>query len=376
MHIKPFQATYPIFDRIPSPDIFCAEAKNAFLDYQRNRLLTQTEHEAVYIYQIEDGHHRRHTGLIAANDVQDFFLGKVKKHEKTLSERELKQKDLLLRWGAVLKPVLLTYPPVAEVNAWIQHFTATNPLLFETFFQAEGQTHRAWMVAGPDDIRHLQELFVQHVPSVYIADGHHRTSTLALLHQTLKHEYPELDFDYLFCAYFATDQLDILDYNRVVEGLNDLKPEKFFEKIGKVCTIEHIEHPRKPRRKYELKLFFREHWYRLNWRQEVLNAFHPSPRTLPVLLDVSLLNELVLHNILGIKDVRTDTRITYVEGTKGLQGIRKAVRNNPDRIGFALHPVSFEDMMRIADAGKILPPKSTYFEPRMKTGTLIKSLKK
>jgi uncharacterized protein (DUF1015 family) len=121
---------------------------------------------------------------------------------------------------------------------------------------------------------------------------------------------------------------------------------------------------------------FRDHWYRLHWRPEVLHSFHPTPRTLPVLLDVSLLNELVLHDILGIRDVRTDTRITYVEGNKGLQGIRKALRNNPDRIGFALYPVSFEDMMRIADAGKILPPKSTYFEPRMKTGTLIKSLKK
>jgi len=376
MHIKPFRATYPIFERIPSPDAFCSDAKNAFLDYQRNRLLAQADQEAVFVYQIEDAHRRRHTGLIAANDVRDFLAGKVKKHEKTLSEREQKQKDLLLRWGAVLKPVLLTFPPVAELNAWMQAVIAANAPLFETHFDADGQTHRAWMVAAPDAIQHLQDLFVRHVPSVYIADGHHRTSTLALLHETLKPEYPELDFDYLFCAFFATDQLDILDYNRVVHGLNNLRPEQFFAHLSKVCNIEYIEHPRKPRRKYELKLFFRENWYRLEWRPEVLNAFHPSPRTLPVLLDVSLLNELVLHNILGIKDVRTDTRITYIEGTKGLQGIRKAVRNHSDRLGFALHPVSFEDMMRIADAGKILPPKSTYFEPRMKTATLIKSLKK
>lgn len=372
MHIKPFRATYPVFDRIPSPDAFCADAKHAFLDYQRNRLLTEADREAIFVYQIEDAH-RRHTGLIAANDVRDFFLGKVKKHEKTLSEREQKQKDLLLRWGAVLKPVLLTFPPVTALNDWMQNYLAAHAPLFETHFQNEGQTHRTWMVDSPEDIRHLQDLFVQNVPNVYIADGHHRTSTLALLHDTLKHEHPNLDFDYLFCAYFATDQLDILDYNRVVEGLNGLAPEKFFERLSKVCSIEYIEHPRKPRRKYELKMLFRDNWYRLHWRPEVLNAFHPSPRTLPVLLDVSLLNELVLHNILGIQDVRTDTRITYVEGSKGLKGIRKAAHT--DRLGFALYPVSFEDMMRIADAGKILPPKSTYFEPRMKTATLIKSLK-
>lgn len=375
MHIKPFRATYPVFDRIPSPDDFCANAKHAFPDYQRDRLLTQIEQEAIFVYQIEDAH-RRHTGLIAVNDVRDFFLGKVKKHEKTLSEREEKQKELLLRWGAVLKPVLLTFPPVAQLNAWMQQITEANSPLYETHFAADGQTHRTWMVASPDDIRFLQELFAEHITSVYIADGHHRTSTLALLHQTLKPEYPELDFDNLFCAYFATDQLDILDYNRVVEGLNKLSPEQFFGRLAQVCSIEYIEHPRKPRRKFEIKMCFRDHWYRLHWRSEVLNSFHPTPRTLPVLLDVSLLNELVLHDILGIRDVRTDTRITYVEGNKGLQGIRKSLRNSPDRIGFALHPVSFGDMMRIADAGKILPPKSTYFEPRMKTGTLIKSLKK
>ncbi|MEQ1747135.1 MAG: DUF1015 family protein [Saprospiraceae bacterium] len=375
MHIKPFRAIYPIFDRIPSPDTFCSEAKNAFLDYQRNRLLTQTDSEAIFIYQIEDAH-RSHIGLVAVNDVRDFFLGKVKKHEKTLSERENKQKDLLLRWGAVLKPVLLTFPPVAQINAWMRDHATASTLLFETRFVADGQTHRAWAVDDPDAIRHLQALFEQHVPSVYIADGHHRTSTLALLHEQLKPEYPELDFDNLFSAYFATDQLDILDYNRVVEGLNRLSPEQFFGRLAKVFSIQHVEHPRKPRRKFEIKMLFREHWYRLHWRPELLNSFRPTKQSLPVLLDVTLLNELVLHDILGIQDLRTDTRVTYVEGNKGLQGIRKAVRNAPDRTGFVLYPVSFDDMMCIADAGKILPPKSTYFEPRMKTGTLIKSLGK
>ncbi|MFN0015539.1 MAG: DUF1015 family protein [Saprospiraceae bacterium] len=375
MHIKPFRASFPIFNKIPSPDIFCSEAKNAFLDYQRNRLLMQTDSEAIFIYQIE-GAHRSHIGLVAVNDVQDFFLGKVKKHEKTLSEREIKQKDLLLRWRSVLKPVLLTFPPVAPINAWMRdHATARN-LLYEIRFASDGQTHRAWSVADPEAVRHLQALFQQHVPNVYIADGHHRTSTLALLHNQFKPEHPDLDFDNLFAAYFATDQLDILDYNRVVEGLNQISPEQFFGRLAKVFTIQHVEHPRKPRRKFEIKMLFREHWYRLHWRPESLESFRLTQQSLPVLLDVSLLNELVLHDILGIQDLRTDTRVTYVEGNKGLQGIRKAVRNDPNRMGFVLYPVSFSDMMCIADAGKILPPKSTYFEPRMKTGTLIKSLEK
>lgn len=373
MHIHPFRAIYPIFERIASPDDFCANAKHAFLDYQRDQLLTQVEQPAIFVYQIQTAH-RTHTGIIAANDLDDFHKGKVKKHERTLSERELRQQELLLRWGAILKPVLLTFPPVPDLNAWMQNFIETHEPLFTVHFADERQTHRAWMLNDADQIRYLQQLFAQQVPDVYIADGHHRTSTIALLRQQ-QAQHPDMDFGRLFCAYFATDQLDILDYNRVVEGMNGLQPEVFFRQLGHLCTIQYVEHPRKPRHKYEMKMLFRDHWYRLHWQPELLqHAQRNNP--LPALLDVSLLNEYILQGILGIQDVRTDTRITYVEGTKGLKGIRKAVGQHPERIGFVLHPVAFDDMMRIADAGETLPPKSTYFEPRMKSGTLIKPLRK
>ena len=376
MHIKPFRASHPLFDRIPAPDAFCSDAKNAFLDYQRDNLLARSAKAALYIYQIEHHHHHLHTGIVALNDVQDYFTGHIKKHEKTLREREQRQMELILRWGAILKPVLLTFPPVPELNTWLATFTAANQPLFETYFRKEGQTQRLWAIADQADIAHVQHLFEQEVHDVYIADGHHRTSTVALLHKEHKAEYPALDFDHLFCAFFPTDQLDILDYNRVVEGLNNLSAEQFFSRLAEVATIEYVEYPRKPRKKHELKLHFREHWYRLQWKPEVLAAFRPGSRALPVLLDVSLLNELVLQNILGIRDFRTSSRISYVEGTKGLQGIRKAVRNANDRLGFVLHPILFDDMMQIADAGKVLPPKSTYFEPRMKSGLIIKMLAK
>lgn len=375
MHIRPFMAHYPLFERIPSPDAFCADAKHAFLDYKRQKLLAKTADTAIYIYQIES-HHRKHTGLIALNDVQDALHGKVKKHEKTLRVQEQKQMDLILRWGAILKPVLLTFPPVPALNTWLDEYTSNNAPLFETFFKKDGQTQRLWMAAEKTDIQYLQELFDREVDNVYIADGHHRTSTMSLLYRQHRQEYPQLDFEHLFCAFFATDQLDILDYNRVVEGLNGLSPEQFFGRLGQVFHIELVQHPRKPRKKYQLKLYFRNHWYRLEWKAEVLANFKPNAQSLPVLLDVSLLNELVLQNILGIRDVRTNLRINYVEGTKGLPGIRKSVDSHPDRIGFVVYPVSFADMMQIADAGKILPPKSTYFEPRVKSGIVIKVLDK
>ncbi len=377
MHIKPFEATFPIFDRIPSPDTFCADAKNSFLDYQRKGWLQTSGHTALYIYQIDDGH-RCHTGLVALNDVRDFFSGKVKKHEKTLNEREARQMELFLRWGAILKPVLLTYPPIAGVNDWLQAFIRNNPPLFETYFDNDHQTHRVWMATDPVEIEQLQQLFLQHVSTVYIADGHHRTTTLALLHEQLRDQHPDFDFEYLFCAFFATDQLDILDYNRVVEGLNGLSESAFLARLAQIFDLEPIENPRKPRRKFELKLLIGEQWHRLHWKPEVVTAYareraagHP-----PVVLDVDLLNELVLHRILGIRDVRTDARIIYVEGSKGLKGIRKAVNAGTGRAGFALHPVSFADMMGMADADQSLPPKSTYFEPRLKSGILIKMLRR
>ncbi len=371
MHIHPFRAIYPIFERIASPDDFCANAKHAFLDYQQAHLLAETEEKAIFVYRIQT-ELRTHTGIIAANELEDFQRGKVKKHERTLSEREQRQQELLLRWKAILKPVLLTFPPLPALNAWMEQVITTQKPLFTVYFAEDHQTHQAWAVTEAAQIRYLSQLFAQHIPNVYIADGHHRTTTLTLLRQQ-QDLYPEMDFDHLFCAYFATDQLDILDYNRVVAGLNGLSPEQFFHLLGHRCTIQHIEHPRKPRHKHEIKMFFREHWYRLHWRPELLQRAHQH-NVLPVLLDVALLNEYVLHQILGIQDVRTDTRISYVEGTKGLKGIRKAVSRHPDHIGFVLHPVSFDDMMSIADVGETLPPKSTYFEPRMKSGTLIKPL--
>lgn len=372
MHIKPFRVSYPKFESIPSPERFCAEAKNAFPDYLRNGWLTQTGQNALYILQIEDAH-RRHTGLIALNQVQDFLTGKVKQHEKTLSEREQHQMELFLRWGAILKPVLLTYPPVPEISAWLTDFTQNNPPLFEVYFADEAQTHRVWMAPDASDWHYLQELFTRHVPGVYIADGHHRTTTLVLLHKKLKHEHPNLDFDHLFCAFFSTDQLDILDYNRVVDSLNGLSPASFLTKMEPLFDMEPIENPRKPRKKYEIKMLLGEQWYRLHWKTTVLSA---AAAQHPVLLDVNLLNELVLHRLLGIEDIRNDERIIYVEGSKGLKGIRKAVRGGHERVGFALHPVSINDMMRMADAGESLPPKSTWFAPRLKSGILVKMLEK
>lgn len=372
MNIKPFQALYPNLDFIASPDSFCENAKHSFREYQDNGFFEQSQQKALYLYQIEGPHHRKHTGLIALNDVQDFFTGKIKKHEKTLSEKEQQQMQFFLRWGAILKPILLTYAPVRDIDNWLLHYAKTHEPLLVTQFEKDHQTHRIWPISGERDIQTLRDMFARHVNDTYIADGHHRTTTTALLHERLKDKSPEYDFDNLFCAFFSADQLDILDYNRVIDGMKDIGPLAFIVKMSRIFDMDVLEKPHKPHRKHELVMFAEKEWFSLRWKKEILDRI---PSEHGVVLDATLLNELVFRDILGIADARTNTRITYVDGAKGLAGVRKTVNEKSGRIGFALYPVLFKDMMRMADFGESLPPKSTYFEPRMKSGMLVKLLK-
>jgi uncharacterized protein (DUF1015 family) len=370
MKLKPFQALVPNFDFIASPDVFCNDAKNSYRSYLELGFYEQMQQAALFVYQIESNG-RKHTGMVGLNEVEDFFAGKVKKHEKTLSEREHQQMQLFLRWNAMLKPVLLTYPTVYAINVWLEQFALNHQPLFTARFVRDNENHSIWAVTEPLDIATLQNLFAQHVHGAYIADGHHRTSTVALLHERLKVKSPEYDFNHLFCAFFSVDQLDILDYNRVVTGLKQINPIHFVVGLSRHFDISPLDTPRKPNLKHEMIMYTHREWYSLRIKEGIIQRY-PAGR---VMLDANLLNEWVMTDIFGIEDVRNDARIQYIEGNKGLDGIRKAVANSLDKVGFLLYPVDIDDMMGLADLGESLPPKSTYFEPRMKSGILVKQIK-
>jgi uncharacterized protein (DUF1015 family) len=367
MKIKPFRAYLAHFQRISSSESFCEEAKNDFRQYLEQGLYDKTTDDAFFVYQIESPT-GKHTGLVAANHLDDYFDHRIKKHEHTLSEKEISQARLFVEWGALLKPVLLTYPEVPAIEHWLQELIAEEPPVTEAYFPADQQTHRIWMVQDTGRIRYVQDLFAQWVPATYIADGHHRTSTLARLYAQEQAQYPHLDFSLLPCAYFSTSQLDILDYNRVVELPAEMPAADLLHLLQPLFDITALEMPAKPREKHHFVLFYANVWYELRLRPDVL-ARYPAQE---VLLDATLLNELVLRDLLGITDARTDTRIRYVEGSKGWEGVQKLAEGN--RAGFLLFPVDFDDLIHLADEGKSLPPKSTYFEPRMKTGIFVKML--
>lgn len=370
MKIRPFQAIYPNIDFVASPDSFCLEAKTGFQEFKKNGLFKKTASDALYVFQIQNGK-RTHTGLIACNDLSDFYEGKIKKHENTLSEKEQQQMQLFVRWQAILKPVLLVYRRVDAINDWLENFTKSHEPFFKVNFEKDGQVHRAWAVSDGRQIQELQQLFEKNVQSTYIADGHHRTTTVALLNERLRDKNPEFDFRELFCAYFPSDQLDILDYNRVVEGLKDVSPMRFMARLAQLFEVEFLEKPTKPRKKHELTMVVGKEWFRLTWRAEILKKAAKNR----VLLDANLLNEHVFDKILGITDVRTDSRMTYIEGPKGLAGLEDAAGSNRNRVGFMLFPVALDDLMALSDMGEMLPPKSTYFEPRLRSGLIVKEIK-
>lgn len=370
MRIKPFQAIFPNFAYIASPDSFCADAKNSFNEFQSAGFFEKSPENALYIYQIQT-QTRRHTGVVGLNAVEDYFGGKIKKHENTLSDKEQQQMQLFLRWHAILKPVLLTFPSQPTLTTWLEQYADTHQPLFETQFEKGAEIHRVWSIAEPEDILYLQDFFREKVCETYIADGHHRTTTVALLHERLHDKHPELDFHDLFCAFFAADQLDILDFNRVIEGLRDITPTHFIVHLSQFADFEILPGPRKPTGKHELVMYMQREWYAFRWKQSVLDEHNDDKA---VVLDATLLNELVLEQILNVEDVRTDQRIIYIPGSKGLDAVRKHTDLADDRIGFVLYPVAFDDLQRCADAGGVLPPKSTYFEPRLKSGLLVKML--
>lgn len=371
MRIKPFQAEYPRVERIGSPDDFCERAKDLYTNYRKARLVEQFPEDALYIYRIRSAH-RVHTGLVCIDAVADYQEGHIKRHEKTIPAREQHQMELFLEWDALLKPVLVTHLPVPALSALLESFASAHAPLLELFFDADKETHTLWAVTAPEDIAAFQTIFERDVQTAYIADGHHRVTAVAFMHEHLRTRYPNLDFEHFFCAFFASDQLLISDFNRVVE----LPPEKSGQEsllalLSTLFDLQPLTKAHKPNKQHEILAYFDHQWYQLHWKKAVLDRWYAKET---VVLDAALLNILVLRNVFDIVDVRNDRRIHYIEGKKGMEGIRRLVDQGPNRIGFALFPVSFEAMAHLADSGKSLPPKSTYFEPRLKTGLLVKRL--
>ena len=366
MRIKPFQAVYPNFDYITSADSFFDNVKIEYPEYKKSGFFNKAAQEAIYIYQIKTSN-RMYTGLVACSDIQDYRDGKIKKHENTLAPKEQQQMHLMLSRNATVKPVLLTYPNVDKIQDLILQFIKDNAFFYSTWLESQQETHTFWEVSDGAIIQRFQKLFEKYVPISYIADGHHRTSTSAIMSDRMQGNKEGKNYDLLLSAFFASDELKIYDYNRVVEGLNECSLTTFMAKISQFFDIEILAKARKPKQKHEIVMFLNREWFLLTWKQKVLKEYENES----VILDASLLDEKVIQGVLGIEDIRTDTRIKYIEGPKGLAGLKERSIRNDNRVAFALFPVRLEDLIQIANEGKTMPPKSTWFEPRIRNGLVV-----
>jgi len=369
MRISPFQAMFPKSNVITSNDSFFGQVKEKFPEYRESGFFIKQTQASFFIYQIE-GKVRTYTGIVACADLEEYLNGKIKKHENTLVHKEKSQLELLMLRKANIKPVLLTYHPDAAINQFINDFLNNKKPTHSFHFEAEQATHQFFEINEADQVEKLVNLFAEKIDTTYIADGHHRCSTNAIYYEQMKNENKGADYRNLLCAFFPSNELKIYDFNRVVSYGGTDPSEKFLETLSAVVEIEKLDHTRKPKTKYEITLLINEDCFSLKWKKEILDLY----KNQKVILDAALLTKHILQPIFGIEDVKTDTRIKYIEGAKPMQDLVIKTNKGNRRCAFCIYPVKMEELLLVADEDKIMPPKSTWFEPRMKNGLISQGL--
>lgn len=366
MKVHPFKAIYPNIELIASADSFFASVRDDFPEYYRNGFFETSDAPAFYIEEIRIGA-VTHTGFIACLDVADYSKGKIVRHEQTIAHSEQTMLKVLLQRGTMVKPVLVCHPSIREITTEIKKQKRKR----KPFLQigTHGGRNQYTLYRIPEtEAGDLVQLYKTLVPKVYIADGHHRCSTAEKL-QNLQGNKHGKDYSLIMTALFAFEELDILDYNRVVQLPHHFKPTRFIAEISRYCDIAHLPAASKPRRKHDMTMCVQEEWYRLTWKPEILKKYHK----MPAVLDAHVLNKEILEGLLGITDVRTDNRIEYVSGDLGPGRVEEKAWASDHHIGFCIYPVQFDELVKVSDAKGTLPPKSTWFEPRMINGLVVKS---
>lgn len=347
------------------------KASENFALFKRNGWLCQDDKDNYYIYaQTMNG--KTQYGLVVCAYVDDYMTGVIKKHELTRRDKEEDRMKHVRVNNANIEPVFFAYPAKKEINAIVARYTVQKP---EYSFVAEldGFGHEFWIVDGEEDIKRITELFAQ-MPALYIADGHHRSAAAAQVgaekaKQNPRHRGDE-EYNYFMAVCFPDDQLTIIDYNRVVKDLNGLKDEEFLAKLSVHFEVEDKgTEEYRPNALHNFSLYLSGHWYSLTARADTYDDSDPIG-----VLDVTISSNLILDEILGIKDLRSDKRIDFVGGIRGLGELKKRVDSGEMRVAFALYPVSMKQIIDIADTGNIMPPKTTWFEPKLRSGLIIHEL--
>lgn len=352
------------------PRVYEKAAEN-FQKFQDKGWLKQDEKEQYYIYaQTMNG--KTQYGLVVGAFVDDYLNGVIKKHELTRRDKEEDRMKHVRVNNANIEPVFFAYPDNAVLDALIGKYKVTEPE-YDFIAPIDGFRHQLWIVSDDNDIKTVTEEF-EKMPYLYIADGHHRSAAAALVgaekaKQNPNHTGTE-EYNYFMAVCFQASQLTILDYNRVVKDLNDMSSEEFLNALATNFTVEDKgTEIYKPAKLHEFSLYLDSHWYSLTAKDGTYDNNDPIG-----VLDVDISSRLILDELLGIKDLRSDKRIDFVGGLRGLGELKRRVDSGEMRMALALYPVSMQQIMDIADSGKIMPPKATWFEPKLRSGLIIHKL--
>ncbi len=369
--IKPEIDFTPIADE-HSPEVYEKAVEN-FKRWRKEGWLQQDDQECYYIYaQTMDS--RTQYGLTMCCHFEDYLSGAIKKHELTRVEKENDRMKHVRNQQANIEPVFFAYPDNDEINAIVEKFVKEHKPEYD-FTAEDGFGHQLWVIKDKAINDRITEIFAG-IPALYVADGHHRTAAAARVGAECKannpHHTGNEEYCYFLAVTFPASQLRIIDYNRVLRDLNNLTPAQVVEKLKEHFDVEDKgTEEYRPNKLHNFSMYLEGHWWSLTAKTGTYNDQDPIG-----VLDVTVLSNLVLDQIFDIKDLRTSNRIDFVGGIRGLGELKRRVDSGEMKVAFALYPVSMQQLINIADSGCIMPPKTTWFEPKLRSGVVIHSFEK
>lgn len=367
--IKP-EIDFPVGTDEHDEKVYAKAAEN-FDKFRKNGWLVQDEKPLYYVY-AQTMNEKTQYGLVVGAYVDDYMKGNIKKHELTRRDKEEDRMKHVRVNNANIEPVFFAYPHNDELDAIVKNITQNTPE-YDFVAEFDGFGHTLWTIDDEKIIEQITEIFAG-IPSMYIADGHHRSAAAALVGNEKKLQNPnhtgEEEYNYFMAVCFPDDQLNIIDYNRTVKDLNGLSDVEFLNKLNENFVVEEKGTDiYKPNKLHNFSVYLSGKWYSVTAKEGTYNDNDPIG-----VLDVTISSNLILDEILGIKDLRSDKRIDFVGGIRGLSELKKRVDSGEMKVALALYPVSMKQLIDIADSGNIMPPKTTWFEPKLRSGLVIHEL--